>query len=75
MLKAATKSLMEDKPETVKKIVVHKVKIIKQDGKIIKKPYKIVFKKSAKSPSAKPAKIETQVLTRSRIPNTKQGSG
>lgn len=40
MLNYATKSLMESKPESVKKIVVHKVRIIKKDGKIIKKHYK-----------------------------------
>ena len=53
MLKIATKSLLDGKPESVKKIVVHKVKIIKKDGKIIKKPVKIVFKKSARSPATK----------------------
>jgi hypothetical protein len=46
ILKYATKRLLEDKPANVKKIVVHKVKIIKKDGKLIKKPYKIVIKKA-----------------------------
>ena len=59
MLKIATNSILVDKPESVKKIVVHKVKIIKKDGKIIKKPYKIVIKKSVQSPPAKIKKPDT----------------
>jgi len=46
VLKYATKSLLENKTEGVKKIVLHKVKIFKKGGKIIKKPYKVVIKKT-----------------------------
>jgi hypothetical protein len=46
MLKYETNRLIEQKSEGVKKIVFHKVKIYKKGGKIIKKPYKVVIKKT-----------------------------
>ena len=54
VLKYATKSLLDDKSEGVKKIVFHKVKIFKKDGKIIKKPYKVVIKKKLRGTKKEP---------------------
>jgi hypothetical protein len=57
VLKYATKSLLENKTEGVKKIVLHKVKIFKKGGKIIKKPYKVVIKKTLTPRGAKKLRL------------------
>lgn len=65
MLKYATKNLLNNKSEGLKKIVLHKVKIIKKDGKIIKKPYKVVIKKTltrTKGKSAQNQKLQTESM-------------
>lgn len=46
MLKSQTNRHFEQKSEGVKKIVFHKFKIYKKGGKIIKKPYRVVIKKT-----------------------------
>jgi len=45
---------------------LHKVQIIKKDGKIIKKPYKIVYKKTSKSSDPK-AKKTTEIPVKSHL--------
>ena len=60
LLQYAKSKLLKDKEENVKKIVFHKVKIIKKDGKIIKKPYKIVYKKATKSSDPKATSKRTE---------------
>jgi len=58
VLKYAKKNLLDNKSEGLKKIVLHKVKIIKKDGKIIKKPYKVVIKKTKAGANRKSTKTQ-----------------
>lgn len=51
--KLVTKNLFEGKPESVRKIILHKVIIHKRNGKTIKKPYKVVIRRSNKVPTKK----------------------
>lgn len=58
VLTYGTKSLVENKTESAKKIVLQKFKILKKGGKIIKKPYKVVIKKTLA-----PSGTQKQLLT------------
>ena len=66
--KLATKNLFEGKPESVRKIILHKVIIHKRNGKTIKKPYKVVIRRSNKvltkklnQSAVQPSKADSQL--------------